>query len=164
MTIAIISDTHIPDREQSIPASFRELIADADHVVHAGDFTSSDVLDDVRDLADELTAVHGNMDPGDIGLPSVTSVEIDDLAVVVRHGTVGTMAEWRTLLAETARAEATEPRVAVGGHSHQLADTTEDGVRLPNPGSVTGADPADHPTMLTAEVVGDDLDVTVHGG
>jgi hypothetical protein len=162
MTIAIISDTHIPDREETIPEEFRELIAEADHVVHAGDFTTSETLTEVRELASDLTAVHGNMDRQGIDLPTVASVEIDGLTLVVTHGTVATMEEWLDLLAETTKEEASTPRVGIGGHSHQLEDIVHDGVRLLNPGSVTGADPAAQATMLTATVVDDELDVTVH--
>jgi Predicted phosphoesterase len=51
----------------------------------------------------------------------------------------------------------------VAGHTHEALDTTHDGVRLLNPGSVTGANPADTPTMLTATVENGALDVELHG-
>lgn len=162
MTVAIISDTHVPDREQSIPDAFRERIEAADHVIHAGDFTSPDVLDDVRDLASDLTAVHGNMDPANIGLPSVDSVEIEGVTFVVTHGTVRSLDAWYDHVADTAREEAAEPRVGIGGHSHQVEDSVHEGVRVLNPGSVTGAAPAETATMMTAEVRDGEVDVTVH--
>jgi putative phosphoesterase len=162
MQVAIVSDSHIPDREASIPDGFEERIAAADHVVHAGDFTSTETLAQVRELATELTAVHGNMAAPDIDLPSVASVELGGVTFVVTHGTVRSMEAWYDTIAETAREHGDEPRVGIGGHTHRLEDEVHDGVRVLNPGSVTGADPATAATMLTAEVDDGEVDVTVH--
>lgn len=162
MRIAIISDSHIPDRQAELPAAFREKIERADHVVHAGDYTSPDVLGDVRDLATELTAVHGNMDGNPIDLPSVDTVTVDDVTLVVTHGTVRSLDAWYDAVADAAKEHATEPRVGIGGHTHQVEDEHHDGVRVLNPGSVTGADPATDPTMMTATVDDGALDVRVH--
>ncbi|PSQ50011.1 YfcE family phosphodiesterase [Halobacteriales archaeon SW_7_65_23] len=127
MEVAIISDPHIPSRAQSIPEAFAERIREADHVIHAGDFDSKGAFDDQRDLAGEITAVHGNMDP------------------------------------DTVREHAdAEKAVGVAGHTHEQVDKTHDGIRLLNPGSVTGAQPARETTMLTASVEDGDLDVSVH--
>lgn len=162
MTVALIADTHMPDREQEIPEEFRERIRAADHVVHAGDFTGADTLAEVRELAGDLTAVHGNMDPDDIGLPTVATLEVEDVTVVVTHGTVGSLDEWYDAVADATREHAEEPRVGVGAHTHQVEDTVHDGIRLVNPGSVTGAAPAERATMMTLDVDGGDVDVIVH--
>ncbi|WP_158055685.1 metallophosphoesterase family protein [Halorussus halophilus] len=170
MTVAIISDTHVPDREDEIPEEFPDLIREADHVVHAGDFTTEETLAEVRELATELTAVHGNMDPEDFGLPTVASVEVEDVTLVVTHGDVvhetdelvRTREDWNESISGTARENGEEPVVGIGGHSHELVDRVYDGIRLLNPGSVTGADPAESATMLTADVADGELDVTVH--
>jgi len=160
MNVAILSDTHIPSRSHRIPDEFRERIREADHVVHAGDFDSKGALADMRDLAPELTAVHGNMDPG-VGLPSVATVEVRGVTVVVTHGT-GSHHGWHDRVANAVREEAEEPRVGVAGHTHEVVDTMHNGVRILNPGSATGAVPAERTTMLTGEVKDGELDVTVH--
>lgn len=162
MQVAIVSDSHVPDREQEIPETFEERIAAADHVIHAGDFTSTDTLAHVRELATELTAVHGNMAGPGIDLPSVASVELGGVTFVVTHGTVRSLEAWYDTIAETTTEHADEPRVGIGGHTHRLEDEVHDGVRVLNPGSVTGADPAADATMLTAEVADGEVDVTVH--
>jgi len=162
MDVAIVSDTHIPDREGSIPDPFRERIAAADHVVHAGDFIDPDVLGELREFAADLTAVHGNMDPDEVGLPTVDSVTVGGVTFVVTHGTVRSMDAWYDAVAAAAREHADQPRVGVGGHTHQVTDAVHDGVRLLNPGSVTGAAPAEDATMMTAAVADGDLSVTVH--
>jgi len=160
MQVAIVSDTHIPSRAQRIPDGFRERIREADHVVHAGDFDSKGALADLRDLARELTAVSGNMDPR-VGLPAVATVELGGVAVVVTHGT-GSHHGWYDRVASVVREEADEPRMGVAGHTHEVVDTVHDDVRILNPGSATGAAPAERTTMMTAELAGDEIDVTVH--
>jgi putative phosphoesterase len=161
MDVALISDTHIPSRAQRIPDAFRERLRSADHVIHAGDFDSKGTLADVRDLASELTAVAGNMDPR-VGLPTVATVELGGVEFVVTHGT-GSKHGYEQRVANTVREHAeTDTAVGVSGHTHERLDTTRDGVRLLNPGSATGASPASRTTMLTATVADGTLDVAVH--
>jgi putative phosphoesterase len=160
MQVAIISDTHVPSRAERIPDEFRERIRTADHVLHAGDFDSKGALADQRDLAPAMTAVRGNMDRA-VGLPAVATADLGGVTFVVTHGT-GPSRGWRDRVADATRGEAEEPRVGVAGHTHEVVDTKHRGVRLLNPGSATGAAPADRTTMLTAEVSDGELDVTVH--
>ncbi|WP_415379084.1 metallophosphoesterase family protein [Halosimplex sp. TS25] len=160
MELVLISDTHIPSRAQRIPDAFRERIRSADHVIHAGDFDSEGALADVQDLAGELTSVAGNTDPR-VGLPERVAVEFGGVTFVVTHG-AGSKRDWIDRVARTVREEADEPRVGVAGHTHQVVDREHGGVRVLNPGSATGAAPADRPTMMTATPVDGDVSVTVH--
>jgi putative phosphoesterase len=176
MDVALISDTHIPSRASAIPDAFRERIESADHAIHAGDFDSEGALSNVRALASRLTAVSGNMDPR-IGLPDRAAVELGGVTFVVTHGT-GSKRGYEDRVANIVREEAgadaaehgsASPRsrthedaVGVCGHTHEVLDTTHGGVRLLNPGSATGAAPADETTMMTATVSEGELDVTLH--
>jgi len=160
METAILSDTHIPSRAQRIPDAFRERVRSADHVIHAGDFDSEGTLADVRDLAGDLTAVAGNMDPR-VGLPERVSLEFEGVTVVVLHGT-GSKRGWTDRVARAVREAADEPRVGVAGHTHEVVDREHEGVRILNPGSATGAAPANRTTMMSADVSDGDLDVTVY--
>ncbi|MFC7075443.1 metallophosphoesterase family protein [Haloarcula halophila] len=160
MEIAIVSDTHIPSRASGIPAPFRERIEAADHVIHAGDFDSDGALSNVRAMSARLTAVAGNMDPR-TGLPETATVELGGVTFVVTHGT-GSRRGYEDRVADTVRHEAGTDAVGIAGHTHELLDTVHDGVRLLNPGSATGAAPADRTTMLTADVSDGDLSLTVH--
>ncbi len=155
MELSIISDTHIPSRASAIPEDFRDRIRRADRVVHAGDFDSSAALADVQTLAADLTAVAGNTDP-DIGLPRTTTLEVDDVTLAVTHG-AGSPRGYEGRLAAAGRKAGAD--VVVGGHTHEHLDTTRDGLRLLNPGSATGAWPADLATMLTARPASDGLEV-----
>ena len=159
---AIVSDTHIPGRAERIPEAFRSRIASADRVIHAGDFTSADALAMVQDLATgPLVAVAGNMDGATLGLPRTETLDAGGVTFVVTHGT-GNPATYEDRVARTVRETADADAVGVAGHTHAVLDTVHDGVRLLNPGSVTGAPPADRTTMMTAAVADGTLDVTVH--
>jgi putative phosphoesterase len=161
MELTIVADSHIPSRASRIPESFRERIGAADHVLHAGDFDSERALEETREIAPEITAVSGNMDPR-LGLPSVATVELGGVTFVLTHGT-GSPQGYEQRVASVAREHADVPDpVAVAGHTHELLDTTHDGVRVLNPGSVTGAPPASRTTMLTATVADGDLTVEAH--
>ena len=161
MNVVLISDTHIPSRANRIPEWVRERIRTADHVIHAGDFDSADALAAIEDLASELTAVAGNMDRA-LGLPTVATVDLGGVEFVVTHGT-GSKTGYEQRVAKTVREHASEgPTVGVSGHTHELLDTTVDGVRLLNPGSATGAAPATSTSMLLARVDDGDIAIDVH--
>mgnify|MGYP002338705322 CR=1 FL=1 len=161
MDIALISDTHIPSRASAIPEAFADRIRAADHVIHAGDFDSEGTFANVREMARGLTAVGGNMDPH-LGLPSVTTVEHGGVEFVVTHGT-GSSRNYEDRIAGIVTEHATgDDAVGVAGHTHEVLDTRHGDVRLLNPGSVTGARPADRATMMTATVEAGDLAVTLH--
>lgn len=61
MRICVMSDTHIPDRNDDIPADLMKEVMNADMIVHAGDFTSLDFYKELKGLK-PLKAVVGNMD------------------------------------------------------------------------------------------------------
>lgn len=174
--LAILADTHVPTRAHAIPGWVADEIRRADHTIHAGDFDSKRAYDRIVDLADgDLTAVRGNMDPATLDLPNTATVDLDGATIVVTHGT-GSPAGWHDRVVETAREEtgpSTDP-IAVAGHTHEVVDTTVDGdeqrssgsrtasgdgVRVLNPGSATGASPADRATMFVATVDEGRLDV-----
>lgn len=165
MDVAIVSDSHVPSREPAIPDWALERVRAADHVIHAGDFDSSAALADVRAAASRLTAVAGNMDPRALDLPEIERITLGGVEFVVTHGT-GSRHDYEQRVADVIAENADEasdgPTVGVAGHTHELLDTTVEGVRLLNPGSVTGASPASEATMLTATVVDGEFSVTIH--
>ncbi|MFB6268509.1 MAG: metallophosphoesterase [Halobacterium sp.] len=160
--VALVSDTHIPSRASELPGFVEQEIEDADVVVHAGDFDSEDAYETVEGLVDgEFVAVRGNMDPVNLGLPAVETLWVEDREFVVVHGS-GPLSGYEDRVLQTVREErASEDAVGVSGHTHDVTDRTVEGVRRLNPGSATGADPATEATMLTVDVDGSDLDVSV---
>ena len=161
MQVVVCSDTHVPSRAPAIPDWVRTAIADADHVVHAGDFDSRRAYETVKQLAEDLTAVRGNTD-GDYGLPGVATADLAGVRFVVTHGT-GPEAGYEDRVAAVLDDHVADgrPTVGVAGHTHSLLDTRLDGARLLNPGSATGAWPAQEATLMVARVADGDVDVTV---
>ncbi|WP_408956864.1 metallophosphoesterase family protein [Natrinema sp. 74] len=158
--VAIVSDTHVPSRESEVPDWVVDELARADHAIHAGDFDSKRARDRIASLANgDLTAVRGNTDPPTIDAPRAETLAVGGVTFVVTHGS-GSPVGWDERVAETARAEVPDGEaVAVAGHTHEVVDTTIDGVRILNPGSATGAAPADRATMYVATVADGTLDV-----
>jgi putative phosphoesterase len=162
MELAILSDTHVPDRAGGIPDWVRERVEAADHTIHAGDFETPEVVETVRSLAGgNLTAVRGNVDGAGVDLPAVATAELGGVTFVVTHGT-GDRVGYEDRVTGVVREHGGPDAVGVAGHTHELMDTVHDGVRVLNPGSATGARPATETTMLTATVADGDLDVSVH--
>jgi putative phosphoesterase len=173
LRVAVISDTHIPSRANRIPDWVRTRIMRADHTIHAGDFDSADALASVHELTDgNYTAVSGNTDPVSLRLPEVATLELGGVTFVVTHGTEpkrGYRERVARIVRETVEEDGTltnQPTdasvVGVAGHTHQPMDETVDGVRLLNPGSATGAAPAETATMFVVTVEDGEMDVRKH--
>lgn len=157
--VAILGDTHVPSRARMIPGWIVAELEAADRVIHVGDFDSPRGYDRIEAVAGgELTAVRGNVDPTALGLPTVATLECEGVTFVVTHGT-GSPSGWRDRVVETVLETAGAEAVGVAGHTHEVVDETVDGVRLLNPGSATGASPADRETMLVAEVAASELEM-----
>lgn len=158
--VAIVSDTHVPSRERAVPDWVGDELERADHVIHAGDFDSRRAYDRIAALANgNLTAVRGNTDPPTLEVPHADTLEVGGVTFAVTHGS-GSSTGWTRRVIETARAEAaTAEPVAIAGHTHEVVDTTVEAVRVLNPGSATGAAPADRATMYVATVADGELTV-----
>ena len=120
MRVGLISDTHDLLRPEAL-----ERLRGADHIIHAGDLCSREVLDALAKLA-PVTAVRGNNDRGNWArrLPSRVRVRLAGIDVCVIHERP-----------EIDDAFARGARVIVFGHSHQPLVEERDGVLLVNPGS-----------------------------
>ena len=162
MDVAIIGDTHIPGRSTGLPDWVRERVEAADYTVHTGDFETPEVVDEIRSLADgSFTGVRGNVDAETVDLPAVASVELGGVEFVVTHGTGDRIGyEDRVVAAVREHADDAGTAIGVAGHTHERLDEVHDGIRILNPGSATGAEPAAETTMLTATVADGDIDVT----
>ena len=160
--IAIISDTHVPSRAERLPDWVADRVREADHTIHAGDFDNRAAYESVADLAGPaFTAVTGNMDPGSLDLPKVASVEVQGTTFVVTHGTAPTQEAYEKTIAEVVSEELTGPGIAIAGHTHEVVDDDIEGIRFLNPGSATGASPAERETMMTVEILAGEVNVRV---
>lgn len=128
--LVVLSDTHATDDPDLVGAA-ADAVADADLVLHAGDFTTEAVLDGFYDIADDFRAVHGNRDSDAVTdrLPAATTLEYAGVRIAATHrqrgGTTG--------LAMFGRERGAD--LVVSGHSHQPSVTRADDLFLLNPGS-----------------------------
>lgn len=172
--IAVVSDTHCyHDPADAVPAWVTERLVAADHVVHAGDFVTADALAYFDSLASDgdLVAVRGNADVAGVDLPEVAMLVVGGVAIGVTHplgvgdASLDPTGYERAVVKAVreqfgADAGAGTPDVAVAGHTHRVIDRVVDGIRLLNPGSATGALPAEEATMLVLEATDGEIEVT----
>jgi putative phosphoesterase len=159
--LLLIADTHIPRRARDLPARVWEEVADADVVVHAGDWVAPELLDELEARSARLVACWGNNDGPAVRvrLPERADATLDGLRLTVVHETGATAGR-------EARMSRLYPDrdVLVFGHSHIPWDTrTKTGLRLLNPGSPTDRRRQPFCSYMTASVDDGELtDVVLH--
>jgi hypothetical protein len=128
--IAVVSDTHGREGHR-LTGRTLDAVREADHVVHAGDFTTVAALDAVEREASTLHAVVGNNDTPAVRerLPARRTVRLDGLRIAVVHGHEHT----DTSLAMYGRQENAD--LVVVGHSHRPEFRRVGDVPVLNPGS-----------------------------
>jgi uncharacterized protein len=136
MLIAVISDTHLPRGARRLPEACVERIAAADLLLHAGDFSTLEVLRELEAIGPPVLGVHGNVDSADLRrlLPAERVVEAEGAQVAMVHDAgprAGRLERMRRRFGERADA-------LVFGHSHTpLHEEAHDGFQILNPGSPT---------------------------
>ena len=127
MRLGVISDTHGLLRPEVFDA-----FAEVDHILHAGDIGSLELLAELEALA-PVTAVYGNTDGFDLRnrVPRVARVELDGFDIVVTHGD-----QFGSPTPEKLNAAFPEAQILVYGHTHRPLLTLVDVVvTVMNPGS-----------------------------
>ena len=157
MLIGLISDTHIPDRAKQLPQNVLDAFKDVDLILHAGDLTSIDVIDQLEQIA-PVMAVQGNMDRvSGINLPKAKVLEAEGLKIGIVHGEVYPRADTQQLVY---LAKELDADILVSGHSHQPKIEKTDGVLLINPGSPIVPRLADRTVMLL-EIKNKEVDLEI---
>jgi putative phosphoesterase len=150
--LAIISDTHMPRGNRSLPAACVAELRAADAIVHAGDFMRVEVLEVLQRLGPPVHGVHGNIDDEALRrmLPAARVVEAGGARIAMIHD-----AGQRTGRLLRMRARFKDADAVVFGHSHlPLHERGEDGFQIFNPGSPTERRRAPAHTMGIATVTG----------
>ena len=136
MRIAVLSDTHIPEAADDMPACVYADLKKSDMIFHVGDITSPDFLKKLQKIA-EVRAVCGNMDEPGLSsiLPVRALIEVCGFTIGLIHG-YGTAA---CLLENVSKEFAREKKIdaVIFGHSHKALLLRRDGKLFFNPGSPT---------------------------
>jgi putative phosphoesterase len=105
----------------------------ADLIVHVGDFTTAEVLEDLRALA-PVAAVHGNMDEPALkaALPARAVIETEGLRLGLVHDPGPVVRRHERLVAAFERCD-----LIVYGHTHQPEAVRVGETWVVNPGSPT---------------------------
>ena len=135
MIIGVLSDTHIPRRAKTLPLALLNAFEGVDHIIHAGDILSLDVIRQLDELA-PVTAVAGNVDPpetkGRFGEKTILTLGDFRIGVVHGHGKGGS-----TVSRAFAAFQGEAVDCIVFGHSHIPYNQYHDGILMFNPGSPT---------------------------
>lgn len=160
LQLLLLADTHVPRRAKDLPAEVWAQVEAVDVVVHAGDWVTPDLLDELEERSRRLIAVRGNNDGPELRrrLPEVARADLGGMRWGVVHETGA-----RARREERMRAAYPDLDVLVFGHSHIPWDTGHEGLRLLNPGSPTDRRLQPHHTYLTCTVADGALhDVVLH--
>jgi putative phosphoesterase len=149
VVVAVISDTHLRRGARRIPDACLERLAQADLILHAGDFVSVEALEEIETIGPPLAAVHGNMDSEEVRrrLPSEHTIGAGDVKIGLIHDagpSRGRLERMRNRFPDTA--------AVVYGHSHIPLLEERDGFQLFNPGSPTDRRRQPRHTMGLARV------------
>jgi hypothetical protein len=139
MRIGLISDTHIPRDADEIPPQVREVFANVDIILHAGDIYILQVLDELESIAPVLAA-QGNGDiwlPEDPRLKESHMLDIEGLRIGITHSLDYPEPFWRSLEQAMVAEFGGPVDVFIFGGSHKAMVETYKGVLLVNPGSPT---------------------------
>ena len=135
LTIGVTSDTHIPARAKSLPQAVITAFSSVDLILHAGDLTTLEVLDELSDLA-PVQAVFGNMDDWEVRtrLEHRKVVEVEGRRIGLIHGS-GSPTGLHLRALDAFRKD--RVHAVVFGHSHRPYSQQIENVLLFNPGSPT---------------------------
>ena len=123
MLIGLISDTHITPKRGKLPEKIFEIFDGVDLILHSGDITVREVLDDLSRIA-PVTAVLGNND--NLDLEKYELIEVEDKKILLVHG------DKKDVYAFGLKYGAD---IVVSGHTHMPNHEIVNGMHLINPGS-----------------------------
>jgi len=132
MKIGVLSDTHVPTRASCLPKEVKQALHHVDLILHAGDFVSIEMYEQLQQLA-PVEAVAGNMDRPEITrvLPSQREIEVTGKTIGITHGWGG---PWDLPQRVCSRFRP-DIDCIVFGHSHTPYYRKEGRTLLFNPGS-----------------------------
>lgn len=151
MKIGVIADTHIPDLRRSLPARVMEIFSSVEIVLHAGDITTLDVLQQLQESVSLTFAVYGENDSAEVRsyLQESQVLEFGGLRVGLIHGNRDSRRGFNDRVARLLRRDPyhqdyidfilsrfNNVDAIVFGHTHVPYARVRDGVFMFNPGSI----------------------------
>lgn len=135
MVVAVLSDTHIPERLKTIPDYLTPFLRGVDCILHAGDVIEWWVLEELSQFA-PVYAVCGNMDTPGVHsrLPARRVVELEGVRIGLIHGHGSPEEAERMALTSFSQENV---QVIIYGHSHRPLLVWQKNFLLLNPGSPT---------------------------
>lgn len=133
--VALLSDTHFPQRGRRLPAAVRDHLRGATAIIHAGDLCDAEALEELGSVGPPVHTVLGNNDDDLAGrLPEQLSLTIAGIRIGVVHDAGPRAGRLNRLRRRFPRHD-----VVVFGHSHipLHEQDADDGFQIANPGSAT---------------------------
>jgi uncharacterized protein len=154
LRIAVISDTHMPRGARRLPLGCMRAIEGSDLLLHAGDFASEEVFDELAGIGPPLRAVHGNVDSPQLQtrLPEELSLKLEGVVLAILHDAGPARGRLRRMRLRFPDADA-----VIFGHSHIPLHERSEGFQIFNPGSPTERRRAPEHTMGIGEVAGGEI-------
>jgi putative phosphoesterase len=139
LKIVVLSDTH-SDSISSLPEKLVEGLSTADLIIHAGDFTGKQLVDDLRRMGN-FRGVYGNIDGQEVRreLPEIDTVEAEGFRIGVNHPAEGGPP---ASIEQRIGKKFHDVDVIIHGHTHRTKNEKKDDILWFNPGSATGKFPA----------------------
>jgi putative phosphoesterase len=153
VTLAVVADTHVPDRMRALPAALWPALEGVDAILHVGDVVVPRVLKELERAA-PVYAVGGNRDVF-MRLPLDRVLTFEGVRIGLTHGHGGwrqyvparlnayftgqtkrMSAARRREFLQQVRGRFTDVQAVVFGHSHRPVNELIDGALLFNPGSL----------------------------
>ena len=144
MKIGILSDSHVYNL-RGLPRTAVNILKSVDLIVHVGDYTSRDLVEDLRGLGN-FKGVYGNMDPTEIReeLPDRDILEFEGFRLGLIHPPEGGSP---FDLEKRIKSKFSRIDAIIFGHTHRQRNKIIDGILYFNPGSITGRFPAKEKTF-----------------
>lgn len=160
MKIGVISDTHIPAKSNELPPELVNALKGCDLILHAGDFTETGVLEDLKKIS-KVEAVIGNMDIQELHsvLGNKKTLKIEGRKICLMHGH-GNPDNLIALLKKEFLEQ--KPDIIVFGHSHVPMNRYMGGILFFNPGSATDTVFAPYRSYGIIEICGGKIDAKIH--
>ena len=141
MRIGLLSDTHIPDVEKSLPSEITKAFRGVDLILHAGDIYDPSVLDDLEYIAPVLAA-RGDDDylsaPRDERVQEKHVLKIEGHTLwLVHERAYYFQSSWVQRKVPIGQEKYDFPDIIVFGHEHRTVERRIDNILFVSPGSPT---------------------------